>query len=46
MQEIFDLATQAERMELIRYSIRQVVKSNTLDGYLNYFPFNAEWIEA
>ena len=46
MQEIFDLDTQAERMELIRYSIRQVVKSNTRDGYLNYFPFNAEWIEA
>lgn len=44
MQELFELDTQEQIIDLIQHSIRQVISNNTLDGYLNYFPFNAEWI--
>jgi hypothetical protein len=45
MKKLFDLDTQAEKMDLIHTHLKSIVATPEIDGYLNYYPFNHKWIE-
>jgi hypothetical protein len=42
MKKLFDLDTQAEKMDMIHTHMKAIIgTSSTIDGYLNYFPFDS-----
>jgi hypothetical protein len=44
MKKLFDLETQNEKMDMIHTHMKAIIRTNTIDGFLNYFPFDENWI--
>lgn len=45
MKQIFCLDTNQEKIDLVFEKIRESISCKDIDGYLNYYPFNNEWID-
>lgn len=45
MIDLFQLGSQQEKMEFIHQKMSEIINSPVLDGHLNYFPFDNNFIE-
>jgi hypothetical protein len=45
MKEIFSYETNEEKYDFILEHIRNSIAEKEKNGYLNYYPFNNEWID-
>jgi hypothetical protein len=44
MKQLFELDTNEEKIDMIQTHIKSVLQSPSIDGYINYFPFDDDYI--
>lgn len=46
MRKLFELRSQQEKMDYIQDNIKSIINRSSDDGYLNYFPFDDDWLTS
>jgi hypothetical protein len=44
MKKLFSLGSQEQKMSMVHDHIKTIINSSSTDGYLNYYPFDDDWI--